>query len=406
MPEPLGGGPFAGTRWLTVAGRTLSRRLMIPCPTLECPIPSGLKIRGRLLAYLIGAALVTGVPMTGLAVAAEVASAAPVRVGNVIDGHVHPSLCVARNGDVLAVYNKQGGGGKELLLSRSTDGGRTWSVAQPIPGIDHCSIYPGSLTTLSTGRIVLQWSCYHSEGGKLWRQPQFCTSDDDGRTWSNVREISLPDLTNYSCLRHPLLELAPNRWVLPLYDRTIIFDPETSRIEPFGDGRRHGLVPIVKTREGAILSGAPVANAALPISTPVDLVRGLRSADQGRTWQALHALPTFGVAGYDLTVLHNGGVVLTSIVYGVGQDGEWAYQLSLSRDDGRTWEFDRAVTVYNPGRRIAGRGWPRTVQLDPETLGTLFYDLDATQAGGPGVFFVRTPIRALEVAPARRVAAQ
>ena len=33
-----------------------------------------------------------------------------------------------RHGDVLAVYNKQGGGGKELLLSRSTDGGRTWTM--------------------------------------------------------------------------------------------------------------------------------------------------------------------------------------------------------------------------------------------------------------------------------------
>lgn len=374
---------------------------MIPSLTCESNTPSGPALRGHPVARRVGAACIALVLATGVALAADLVPEAPVRVGTVIDGHVHPSLCVARNGDVLAVYNQQGGGGKELLLSRSNDGGRTWSAAKPIPGIDHCSIYPGSLTTLSTGRIVLQWSCYHSEGEKLWRQPHYCTSDDDGRTWSEVREIPLPDLTNYSCLRHPLLELAPNRWVLPLYDRTIVFDPATSRIEPFGDGRRHGLVPIVKTRAGAILSGAPVANSGMPISTPVNLVRGLRSVDQGRTWQALHALPTFGVAGYDLTVLRNGWIVLTSIVYGVGQDGEWAYQVSVSRDDGRTWEMDRAVTVYNPGRRIAGRGWPRTVQLDNETLGTLFYDLDANQAGGPGVFFVRTPIRALDVPAAQ-----
>ena len=147
-----------------------------------------------------------------------------------------------------------------------------------------------------------------------------------------------------------------------------------------------------------------MANAATPISTPDNIVRGLRSVDQGRTWQALHALPHFGVAGYDLTVLRNGWIALTSIVYGVGQDGEWAYQLTLSRDDGRTWEFDRSLTVYNPGRRIPGRGWPRTVQLDNETLGTLFYDLDAKQAGGPGVFFVRTPIQALANAAHRSVA--
>jgi hypothetical protein len=374
------------------------------CPTFDRPASNHPAIRRRPSSSLIGAAFLALLLSTGPAFATAPVPAPPIRVGNVIDGHVHPSLCVAPNGDVLAVYNKQGGGGKELLLSRSTDGGRTWSEAQPIPGIEHCSIYPGSLTTLSTGRIVLQWSCYHSEGGRLWRQPQFCSSDDNGRTWSTVREVPLPDLTNYTCLRHPLLELAPNRWVLPLYDRTIIFNPDTLQIEPFGDERRHGLVPIVKTRQGTFLSGAPVASAGMPISTPVNLVRGLRSIDQGRTWQALQALPTFGVAGYDLTVLQNGWIVLTSIVYGIGQDGEWAYQLSISRDDGRTWEFDRTMTIYNPGRRIAGRGWPRTVQLDHETLGTLFYDLDATQAGGPGVFFIRTPIRALDVPAAQGLA--
>jgi hypothetical protein len=83
----------------------------------------------------------------------------------------------------------------------------------------------------------------------------------------------------------------------------------------------------------------------------------------------------------------------------VGEDGEWSYELIASRDDGKTWDGRHAVEVYNPGRRIAGRGWPRTVQIDGETLGTLFYDLDAKQAGGPGVFFVRTPLASL--APGR-----
>jgi len=55
----------------------------------------------------------------------------------------------------------------------------------------------------------------------------------------------------------------------------------------------------------------------------------------------------------------------------------------------------RAVTLYSPGRPIKGRGWPRTVQLDVKTVGTLFYDLDAKQTGGPAVFFVRTAIERL-----------
>lgn len=42
-----------------------------------------------------------------------------------------------------------------------------------------------------------------------------------------------------------------------------------------------------------------------------------------------------------------------------------------------------------------GRGWPRTVQLDDETLGTLFYDLTESpgQVGGPSVWLHKTKIQ-------------
>ena len=36
----------------------------------------------------------------------------PIRVGSVVGGHIHPALCRAANGDLLAVYNENGGGGK------------------------------------------------------------------------------------------------------------------------------------------------------------------------------------------------------------------------------------------------------------------------------------------------------
>jgi hypothetical protein len=333
--------------------------------------------------------------LASFATAAEPAEAvplAPVRVANVIGGHVHPAVCVTAQGDVLAVYNENGGGGKELLLSRSTDGGRTWSKAAPIPVINECSIYPGSLTTLSDGRIVLNWSCYRSEGKRLWRVPQFCVSSDHGQSWSEPRDVPLAELTNYSCLRHAILELSPREWILPLYDRTVAYDPVADKVTPFGDGRNHGMVPIVRTPAGTLVSGAPEADSPVPVGAPRRQVKGLRSIDNGQTWRPLHAFPYFGVAGYDLTVLKNGWIVLTSIVYGVGQDGEWSYELIVSRDDGKSWDTAHPVAVYNPGRRIAGRGWPRTVQLDDHTLGTLFYDLDSQQPGGPGVFFVRTPL--------------
>ena len=156
------------------------------------------------------------------------------------------------------------------------------------------------------------------------------------------------------------------------------------------------MVPIVRTKKGTLISGAPQAVAPVPVGVPGDFVRGLRSTDGGKTWQALGVFPHFGVAGYDLTVLTNEWIVFTSIVYGVGVDGEFSYDLFVSRDDGKTWDIDHSVEVYSPGRRIGGRGWPRSAQVDAETIGTLFYDLNPDQPGGPGVYVVLTKLSAFK----------
>ncbi len=71
----------------------------------------------------------------------------PIRIADVIGGHIHPAVCITKNGRLLVVYNKEGGGGKELLLSRSNDGGVTWSDSAPWLSVPNSpSFWPTGLT--------------------------------------------------------------------------------------------------------------------------------------------------------------------------------------------------------------------------------------------------------------------
>ena len=102
---------------------------------------------------------------------------------------------------------------------------------------------------------------------------QFSISDDEGKTWGEPK--SLPKNADAeSIIRHPIVELGPKEWLFPLSDQTVIYDPGTEKVTPFGDGHKHGLVPIVRTPKGTLVSGA-----------------GLRSEDAGKTWQKVAHLP-------------------------------------------------------------------------------------------------------------------
>lgn len=197
----------------------------------------------------------------------SVSTASPqkhTRVADVIGGHVHPSICVTHSGMIIVIYNKEGGGGKRLLLCHSQDQGESWSVPRPINTIRNCSIYPGSLTTLSDGSLLLNWSCYHVENGRRWREPQFSLSEDEGVSWSTVQSVPLDNLSNYSCLRHPIVELSKNSWVLPFYDRTVVYDYSANAIHTFGDGRNHGMVPMGAHSQGNANQRCPARQCSCP----------------------------------------------------------------------------------------------------------------------------------------------
>lgn len=296
----------------------------------------------------------------------------PLRIASGVSGHIHPAICISKKGTIVAIFSQADY--RDQRVARSTDGGQTWTKPEPFEPNAKLSIYPGSLTALKDGRIVHAWNTWYGTGKEKSRYVQFCISSDEGKTWGET--MSLPKNANaFSVIRHPFVELGPREWVFPLSDHTLTYNPEDVKAIPFADGRKHGLVPIVKTAKGTLVSGA-----------------ALRSTDAGKSWTKIDPFPKIGNDGwrYEMIALSNGWLVASEIE-GPGIGGN-LIRFVVSRDDGKSWDFNNALEYYNPGRPIGGRACPRTIEIDTKTLGTIFYDTDANQPGGSGVFFLRTPL--------------
>lgn len=292
----------------------------------------------------------------------------PVRIGDPVDGHIHPAFCLGQRGTLVVTFGRVNH--RDLRVVRSTDGGKSWGEPTPFPHTVGKTYYPGSLTTLADGSIVHCWNRWSGETVETEpRSVLYSISKDEGATWSTP--LPFPrDQEKMSVIRHPLVVLPGRGWLASLSDRTLIFDPVQGTRKAFGDERDHGLTPIVRTARGTFVSGA-----------------GLRSTDEGVTWQTIANCPDLKTQGWrhELVALSNGWL-LASEILGPGVGGE-RIRYVVSRDDGVTW--DQVYEYYHPGRPIGGRACPRTVELDQQSVGVVFYDVEPSQPGGPALWFLR-----------------
>jgi hypothetical protein len=297
-----------------------------------------------------------------------------IKLASPVGGHIHPAVCRTKKGTLVVTYGQVNH--RDLRILRSLDDGKTWSQPEPFVHTVKKSYYPGSLTALADGSLAHCWNRWSTDTNEQEpRSVLYSVSRDEGVTWGEPQPLPRDEKVR-SVIRHPFVELDPDRWLFSLDDRTFIWRPITGGAENFGDGQVHGLTPIVRTPKGTFVSG-----------------KGLRSTDQGRHWQPTKGMPDIKTQGWrhELVCLSNGWL-LASEILGPGVGGE-RIRYVISKDDGQTW--DKTYEFYNPGRAIGGRACPRTVELNAETIGVVFYDVDAKEQEGRGLFFLKIPLAKL-----------
>ncbi|MAZ95413.1 MAG: neuraminidase [Planctomycetaceae bacterium] len=243
-----------------------------------------------------------------------------------MDDNVHtyriPALTTTRKGTLLAVYDMRRRMGRDLQedidigLSRSTDGGQTWSPTQVIMDMGEygglgqeqngCSD-PGILVDPKTGRIFCaavwmwgkpgkhQWSDDGSEAGfEIGKAAQFLMveSTSDGRRWSAPRNMTR--------------ELKREEWVL--------FAPSPQGGIALRD------VTLVMPSQGRNEEGAPFSNI-------------MYSKDHGRSWTVSNPA-VIGSSECQAVQLDDGSLMLNMRTE---RDIALMRSVFTTRDLGQTW---------------------------------------------------------------------
>ena len=296
-------------------------------------------------------------------------------------GHIHPSICRAKDGTLVVVYK----GPQVLMRARSTDGGKTWeqpeaintSAKRPsvIREVKIFEVYPGTADTLPDGRIVVTWNYIADDKAKdryYERALLYTLSSDQGGTWSEQQLIGPVNGKHLGAVRHNVLPWSDGRWLLPLrVGPPRLFDPKKNElaVSPLKgpDDKQYSFQQISRTAKGTLLAMGPVF---------------LRSTDEGRTWSSIPNFPAIpdgdSAEGRYLTTLSDGRVLVT---WGVGTANK-GLRYNFSADDGQTWNTGQTVTLL-PETNVAARYYSaRTIQVDDQHIGTVYLS-------GSVVYFIK-----------------
>lgn len=241
---------------------------------------------------------------------------------------MHLAVGLDRNGDLLAfssgfyVEDETFTGFAGQWLSRSANGGRTWTVEETPAIAKACvgAIPFGRVLSLSDGRLA--YSCYRSQGRGNPSRTWASFSEDNGKSWLAAVQFGEDDSNEAT-----LLEAEPGR-----------------------------LLAATRTH----------ADHHLKLCA---------SEDGGTTWQDLMPLTLPMQHPADLIRLGDGLLLLT---YGIRNQGLMGIGARLSRDGGETWRPPWVIHQF--GDEATDCGYPSTVLLneDGSLLTAAYTDYEAS----------------------------
>ncbi|MBM4083926.1 MAG: exo-alpha-sialidase, partial [Planctomycetes bacterium] len=298
--------------------------------------------------------------------------------------------CKNRAGHLLVVF-REGAGHVDpegrILLTRSADGGRTWSKPTCVVDTDLDDRDP-SIAALPSGRLILNY--FSSRCTKPWDEARaqrwggLCLelgrknwdatvdhvglvySDDDGETWSREIVVTRAGLAT----SEPVCVRQDGHLLLPVYGKLEGEEFRGSKIFHSSDNGETWDGPhVIATDVSGIVGFEEPSLAQLPdgrllchmrsSSSKVDpgAVWQCESADGGRTWSTPAKLPLWGYP-QSLTRLDHGRVLS---VYGYRRYPP-GVRAAVSRDGGRTWDPNDEIVIRHDGVHH-DLGYPAAVAL-------------------------------------------
>lgn len=249
---------------------------------------------------------------------------------------------LASNGDLLVVASgwslkppSSADGSRELIailrpwVSRSSDGGKTWTVAKeafPLAEPSMSEFIPfGDILPAADGSLRVL--AYAQSSDKVTNKVSMFRSDDDGKTWTTMSYIS--DGKNVSAV-------------------------------PSG----HNETAFMHVGNGKWIAAARRWRAG----QAMDL---FHSNDDGKTWQYGGQLSEDSQHPAHVLRLKNGNLLLT---YGNRIKGQYGVAVKTSKDGGKTWsEPSLVVDDLTSG----DSGYPSSVELPDGKILTAYYSVGA-----------------------------